>query len=43
MEKYTGAELEIIANVATVDIINASTEIDLDDNELPLDDLFVSV
>ena len=36
MENYTVAELEIIA-VAAKDTISASIEIELDENELPID------
>ena len=36
MENYVNAELEIVA-VAAKDTISASIEIELDENELPID------
>ena len=36
MENYTAAELEIVV-VAAKDTISASIEIELDENELPID------
>ena len=36
MEKYTNAELEIVA-LTSADTISASVEITLGENELPLD------
>jgi hypothetical protein len=36
MEKYTNAELEVVA-VASADTISASVEITLGANELPID------
>ena len=42
MEKYANAELEIVA-LSRIDMIASSIEIELDENELPIDDRYASV